>query len=99
MEQRSQELQLGRSPTIAELAQAAGVETEEATAAILAGKAHTAVSLSAPAPNDPDTELGDTLADPDAVFSAADDRDFIARGSSLFRRGNAGSSSCASSAS
>ena len=71
---------LGRSPTIAELAQAAGVETEEATAAILAGKAHTAVSLSAPAPNDPDTELGDTLADPDAVFSAADDRDFIARG-------------------
>jgi RNA polymerase sigma-B factor len=71
---------LGRSPTIAELAKAAGIETGEAIEAIVAGRAHTAVSLSAPVPNEPDTVLGDTLADPDAVFSAADDRDFIARG-------------------
>jgi RNA polymerase sigma-B factor len=71
---------LGRSPTIAELATAAGVETEEVVEALEAGQAYTALSLSVPIGDDPDTELGDTLSDSEAVFDVADDRDLIARG-------------------
>jgi RNA polymerase sigma-B factor len=71
---------LGRSPTIAELAKAASVEPEEVIEALEAGQAYTALSLSAPAGDDPDTALEHTIADPEAVFAAADDRDFIARG-------------------
>ena len=71
---------LGRSPTIAELAQAAGVETEEVVEALEAGQAYTALSLSVPIGDDSDSELGDTLADPEAVYEVADDRDLIARG-------------------
>jgi RNA polymerase sigma-B factor len=71
---------LGRSPTIAELAKGAGVETEEVVEALEAGQAYTALSLSVPVGDDPDTELGDTLADPEAVFVVADDRDLISRG-------------------
>jgi RNA polymerase sigma-B factor len=71
---------LGRSPTIAELAKAAGVETEEVVEALEAGQAYTALSLSVPIGDDPDTELGDTLADPEAIYEGADDRDLIARG-------------------
>jgi RNA polymerase sigma-B factor len=70
----------GRSPTIAELAKAAGVETEEVVEALEAGQAYTALSLSVPVGEDPDTELGDTIADPAPVFVAADDRDVISRG-------------------
>ena len=70
---------LGRSPTIAELANAAGVETEEVVEALEAGQAYTALSLSVPIGDDPNTELGDTLADPGAVFEGADDRDLISR--------------------
>jgi hypothetical protein len=70
---------LGRSPTVAELAKAAGVETGEAVRAIVAGRASTALSLSVPIGEDPDNMLGDTRADPEAVFSAANDRGFIAR--------------------
>jgi RNA polymerase sigma-B factor len=71
---------LGRAPTISELSQAAGVANEEAVEAIVAGRAYAALSLSLPVGDDLDTVLGDTLADPEAVFSAADDRDLIARG-------------------
>ena len=71
---------LGRSPTIDELANAAGVDREQAAEALDAGRAFTALSLSVPIGDDPDTVLGDTLADPLPVFAAADDRDFISRG-------------------
>jgi RNA polymerase sigma-B factor len=71
---------LGRSPTIAELAKAAGVQPAEVVEALEAGRAHNALSLSVPVGDDPDTVLGDTLADPRPVFGAADDRDFITRG-------------------
>jgi RNA polymerase sigma-B factor len=77
---RSKSSSLGRSPTIAELARAAGVETEEVVEALEAGQAYTALSLSVPIGDDPDTELGDTLADSEAVFEVADDRDLLARG-------------------
>jgi RNA polymerase sigma-B factor len=71
---------LGRAPTISELAKAAGVENGEAVEAIVAGRAYTALSLSLPVGDDSNTVLGDTLPDTEAAFSAADDRDFIARG-------------------
>ena len=71
---------LGRSPTIAELATAAGVETEEAIEAMEAGQAYSALSLSIPVGDDPDTELGDILADSGNAFGEADDREFLARG-------------------
>jgi RNA polymerase sigma-B factor len=71
---------LGRSPTIAELAKAAAVEPEEVVEALEAGHAYTALSLSVPVGDDPDTVLEHTIADPESVFGAADDRDFIARG-------------------
>jgi RNA polymerase sigma-B factor len=70
---------LGRAPTIAELAKAAGVEPHTAAEAIAAGRAYTAVSLSVPTSDDSDTMLGDTLADPKETFSAVEDRDLIAR--------------------
>ena len=71
---------LGRSPTIAELAQAAGVATEEALEAIEAGQAFSAVSLSAPVGDDPETELGDTVGVTETAYGTADDREFLARG-------------------
>ncbi len=71
---------LGRSPTIAELAQAAGVDPEEAVEAIEAGRAYSALSLSVPVGDDPDTELGDVLPDEANPFGAADDRAFLTRG-------------------
>jgi RNA polymerase sigma-B factor len=71
---------LGRSPTIAELAKAAGVDTEEAVEAIEAGRGYSALSLSVPVGDDPDTELGDVLPDASNPFGAADDRAFLTRG-------------------
>jgi RNA polymerase sigma-B factor len=72
--------QLGRSPTIAELAEAAGVETEEAIEALEAGQAYSALSLSVPVGDDPNTELGDVLPDKGNAFGVADDRAFLAKG-------------------
>jgi RNA polymerase sigma-B factor len=71
---------LGRSPTIAELAKAAGVETEEAIEAIEAGQAYSALSFSVPVGDDLDTELGDVLPDTGDAFGDADDREFLAKG-------------------
>jgi RNA polymerase sigma-B factor len=71
---------LGRSPTVAELAKAAGIETEEALEALEAGRAYSALSLAVPAADDGDSELGDTLLDPEAVYASADNRDFISWG-------------------
>jgi RNA polymerase sigma-B factor len=71
---------LGRSPTIAELAKAASVEPEEVVEALEAGNAYTALSLSVPVGDNPDTILEHTLADPEPVFDDANDRDFISRG-------------------
>lgn len=71
---------LGRSPTVAELAKAAGVETEEALEALEAGRAYSALSLSVPVGDDGDYELGDTLLDPEPVYAFADNRGFISWG-------------------
>src|SRR6266480_4041266 len=50
-------VQLERSPTIAELAKAAGVEEEEVLEALETGQAYTTVSLSAPATGDDNSDL------------------------------------------
>jgi RNA polymerase sigma-B factor len=71
---------LGRSPTIGELAEAAGVEVEEVVEALEAGHAYAALSLSVPVADDPELTLEYTLADPESVYAAADDRDFISHG-------------------
>jgi RNA polymerase sigma-B factor len=71
---------LGRSPTVAELAKAAGVQAEDALEALEAGRAYSALSLSVPVGDDGDYELGDTLLDPEPVYASADNRDFISWG-------------------
>jgi RNA polymerase sigma-B factor len=71
---------LGRSPTIAELAQAASVSTEEVIEAFEAGQAYAATSLSAPVGDEPGTELGDILGGPEEAFAAVEDRQFLGRG-------------------
>jgi RNA polymerase sigma-B factor len=68
---------LGRAPTVEELAHAAGRGTAESLEAIEAGRAHTLLSLSLPAPGDTGTELGDTIADPASALAVVDDRDAI----------------------
>src|SRR5919205_486836 len=50
-------VQLERSPTIAELAKAAGVEEEEGLEALGTGQAYATLSLSAPAPGDDSSDL------------------------------------------
>jgi RNA polymerase sigma-B factor len=71
---------LGRSPTIAELAHAASIETEEVIEAIDAGHSYSAISLSAPVGDDPATELGDTLSAPEDAYGDIEDRELVARG-------------------
>ena len=71
---------LGRSPTIGELASAAGVHQEQAIEALEAGRAYATISLSSPFGSDPYTVLGDTVADTLAPFGVADDHDLISRG-------------------
>ena len=71
---------LGRSPTIAELAEAASVGTEDVIEAIEAGHSYSAVSLSAPVGDDPTTELGDTITAPEDVYRDIEDRELLARG-------------------
>jgi RNA polymerase sigma-B factor len=50
-------VQLGRSPTIAELAEAAGAQEEEVLEALESGRAYTSVSLSAAGEGDEDSDL------------------------------------------
>ena len=71
---------LGRSPTIAELARAASIETEEVIEAIEAGQSYSAVSLSAPLGDDPATELGDTISAPVDPYGDIDNRELLVRG-------------------
>ena len=54
---RGADRQLGRSPTVAELAKAAGVEEEEVLEALESGRAYSSLSLSAGGGGDDDDEL------------------------------------------
>jgi RNA polymerase sigma-B factor len=69
-------VELGRSPTIPELAKAAGAEEEEVLEALEASGAYKATSLEAPRGNEDDAgdTLGDTLGTEERGFSLAEDR-------------------------
>jgi RNA polymerase sigma-B factor len=70
---------LGRAPTVPELAQATRLSLEEVLEAREAMAAHAATSLSAPAGGeDAGAELGDLLGDVDPGYARADDRATVA---------------------
>jgi RNA polymerase sigma-B factor len=73
---------LGRSPTIAELAQASGVTEEEVVEALEAGRAYAARSLTGGGEGDDGSDLEpiDLLEDVDRGFEAAENRELLASG-------------------
>ena len=73
---------LGRSPTIAELAEAAGVSEEEVLEGLEAGRAYTASSLSGAAGEGDDAELEPlaALASEEQGYEATEDRAVLAAG-------------------
>ena len=80
-----QTVQLGRSPTIAELAKAAGVSEEAVLEAIESGRAYTSLSLSAGSGSgghDDDGELDplESLGSEDFEFELSEDRAVLAPG-------------------
>ena len=76
-----QTVQLGRSPTIPELAKAAGVEEEEVLEALESGRAYTSLSLSAGGA-DEDGELDplESLGTEEHQYSVSEDRAVLAPG-------------------
>ena len=67
--------ELGRSPTIAEIAHAAGVAEEDVLEAMEAGQAYRFTSLDAPAPGeDSGGNLGSTIGENDAQFTEVEHR-------------------------
>jgi RNA polymerase sigma-B factor len=73
---------LGRSPTIAELAQQAGVEQEEVLEALEVGRAYSTRSLTGglEAGEGADGELIDLLEDDEPGYEAAENRELLASG-------------------
>jgi len=66
---------LGRSPTVAELASAAGVTEEEVLEALEAGQAYRSSSLDAPAPGaDAEASVASTLGEVDTGMATAEQR-------------------------
>ena len=76
-----QTVQLGRSPTIPELAKAAGVEEEQVLEALESGRAYTSLSLSATG-SDEDGELDplESLGTEEHQYSVSEDRAVLAPG-------------------
>ena len=75
-------VQLSRSPTIAELAEAAGVEEEAVLEALESGRAYSSVSLSPGANSDEDGELDplESLGAEDFEYELSEDRAVLAPG-------------------
>jgi RNA polymerase sigma-B factor len=75
-------VQLGRSPTIAELAEAAGVEEEAVLEALESGRAYTSVSLSTGGGSDEDGELDplESLGTMEHEYEISEDRAVLAPG-------------------
>jgi len=73
---------LGRSPTIAELAAAAELDQEQVLEALEVGRAYTARSLSAPPEGDADAEIDrlEALGAEDHSYEVAEDRAVLAAG-------------------
>jgi RNA polymerase sigma-B factor len=75
-------VQLSRSPTIAELAEAAGVEEEEVLEALESGRAYSSVSLSPGTGSDEEGELDplESLGDLEHEYEISEDRAVLAPG-------------------
>jgi RNA polymerase sigma-B factor len=75
-------VQLSRSPTIAELAEAAGVEEEAVLEALESGRAYSSISLSAGSGSDEDGELDplESLGSEDFEYELSEDRAVLAPG-------------------
>jgi len=75
-------VQLGRSPTIPELAKAAGVEEEQVLEALESGRAYSSVSLSTGGGSDEDGELDplDSLGSIEHEYEVSEDRAVLAPG-------------------
>jgi RNA polymerase sigma-B factor len=75
-------VQLGRSPTIPELAQAAGVEEEQVLEALESGRAYSSVSLSTAGGSEEDGELDplESLGEIEHEYEVAEDRAVLAPG-------------------
>jgi len=72
--------ELGRSPTIAELAAAAGVEEEEAIEALDSMNAYSTRSLSAPFDDDSDDSLSEKLGRDESGYTDVEDGTIVAAG-------------------
>jgi RNA polymerase sigma-B factor len=72
--------ELGRSPTIAELAQAVGVEEEEVLDALDSMNAYSTRSLQAPFDDESDDNLSEKLGDEETGYAEVDDSSLIATG-------------------
>jgi RNA polymerase sigma-B factor len=75
-------VQLGRSPTIAELAAGAGVEEEAVLEALESGRAYTSVSLSSGGTTEDGEELDplESLGDVEPEYAVSEDRALLAPG-------------------
>jgi RNA polymerase sigma-B factor len=75
-------VQLGRSPTIAELAEAAGVEEENVLEALESGRAYSSVSLSPGGATDEEGELDplESLGSEEHEYEVSEDRAVLAPG-------------------
>ncbi len=75
-------VQLGRSPTIAELAKAAGVEEEQVVEALESGRAYSSVSLSTGGGSEEDGDLDplDSLGTIEHEYEISEDRAVLAPG-------------------
>ena len=75
-------VQLGRSPTIAELAKAAGVEEEEVLEALESGRAYSSLSLSRAAATEDGEELDplESLGEIEHQYEVSEDRAVLAPG-------------------
>ena len=72
--------ELGRSPTIAELAAATGVEEEDVIDALDSANAYSTRSLHAPFDDGDETSLADKLGEDDAGFAEVEDGSLVAAG-------------------
>jgi RNA polymerase sigma-B factor len=75
-------VQLGRSPTISELAKAAGVEEEEVLEALESGRAYSSLSLSAASGHDEDGDLDplESIGTEEHQYEVSEDRAVLAPG-------------------
>jgi RNA polymerase sigma-B factor len=75
-----QTVQLGRSPTIAELAKAASVEEEEVLEALESGRAYSSLSLSAGGGDDDELDPLESLGTEEHQYEVSEDRAVLAPG-------------------